>query len=141
MLDKLKEEVLWVMILIATQIGVFSYNYRDFETKFRPVVTDFEVVHVHKWTEDYMEIDVAFDKLRDCDFAGIRVYTTDGIRIRVDFLDRMGDQYHSRHVGENIAGPWRIWHDGWSELQLDVLHSCDPFGTTRTVMQRSSLLN
>ena len=140
MLGKLREEICWVLIFLVTQLAVFSIYYRDFETKFFPVVDNFSVQHIYEFTDEYVELDVKFEKLRKCEFLGLRAYTPAGIRVRVDFLDKLGDQYHSRPRGPNVAGPWRIYNNGWSDLQVDVLHRCDIFGYTKTVMQRSDYL-
>ena len=141
MLNKLKCEWQWVTIFIVAQVALFAINYRNFETKFFPVVSYLTIEYPVTYEGDDTLLFVSFDKLRDCRYLGIRVTDITGERIRIDFEDvaEGDDSYPSRPTGHNIAGPWRVNTHKLEAKQVEVIHKCDPFGYTRSIMQKSNL--
>tara|TARA_R110000851_G_scaffold6659_1_gene26643 strand:- start:514 stop:972 length:459 start_codon:yes stop_codon:yes gene_type:complete len=134
---------LWIMIFLLTQLSIFTWNYREFETKFFPVVTNFEVVHIVEQSKEFgTKAYTRFDKNRECIFIGLRMTDPTGWRIKFTFLDDIAadDSYKSRGVGHSVAGPWWIDTDNWSNMLVESVHKCDPFGVTISVMQKPKLL-
>jgi len=134
-----KREYPWIIIFLATQIGIFSFHYRDFESKFFPVVNNFRVVHVLEQSEETGSVVyVKFDKLRGCELVGVRMTDSNGWRVNFKFLEdyETDDSYKSRGLGNHVTGPWWINTVNWSNIQIEAIHKCDPFGNTISYIQK-----
>jgi len=139
MYNKILKELTWIIIFILSQLALFLYNFREFETQFLPVVGDISVRSElkDKETKSIM-VYVSFDKLRDCEFIGLRMTDPYGSRVKFKFLDEdtlNDDSYLSRPEGFNIAGPWWIEYYNFEDLQIEAIHKCDWFGFTVSLMQ------
>ena len=142
MLNRLKEELHWVAIFLIAQLGLFSIYYRDFETKFFPVVSYIEIIPPIVPHDDGLLIWVKFEKMRECEFLGVRVFSADGQRIHLQFLDDddEDESYRSRAVGPQVSGPWLIDTKNIADKQIEAIHKCDPFSTTKSILQKSDKL-
>ena len=134
-----KREYPWIAIFLMTQLALFTANYREAESKFFPVVEDFRVVHVLKQSEEHgSTVFVKFNKVRDCELVGVRMTDHLGWRVRFVFHEDgyADNSYRSRGIGEAVTGPWWLETDNWSNIQIEALHKCDPFGITTTYLQK-----
>lgn len=140
LINLIKREYPWIIIFLTTQAILFGMNYREAESKFMPVVENFEIVHVVKQSPEYGSlVYVKFDKVRNCELIGVRMTNALGWRVKFKFLEddeTFDDSYRSRGIGEHSTGPWWLETDNWSNIQIEALHKCDPFGITVTYMQK-----
>ena len=137
MYNKIRKEVVWIIIFIVTQLGLFLYNYREFETLFLPVVGPI-TIETSEQVGQSSRVFVSFDKLRACTFIGLRMTDPYGSRVKFKFMDEdtvNDDSYLSRPSGLNVAGPWLIEYLRVNDLQIEAIHKCDWFGYTVSLMQ------
>lgn len=139
MYNKIRQELVWIFIFIMTQLALFLYNYRAFETQFYSAVGEITIVKEYKEKESKTDIVyVSFDKYRECEFVGLRMTDPYGGRVKFKFLDEDqegDDSYLSRPKGLNVAGPWWVNYPNFEELQIEAIHKCDWFGYTVSLMQ------
>jgi len=145
LIKHLKREWPWAVIFLVTQIIVFALNYRVIESKFFPVVENFKIEHVVSQSpENGSIVYVSFEKIRNCELVGVRMTDKLGWRVKFKFLEddeRVDDSYRSRNTGIHTTGPWWIGTDNWSNIQIEAIHKCDPFGYTVSYMQKIKVVD
>jgi len=136
--ETIKANSKWLSVFVICQLVMISINYRNIESVFFPVVT--ELTLVESATREGipgMVVFVSFEKLRGCEFIGLQVSDNIGNRVSIDFQDvnETDDNYFSRPVGDNIAGPWWIDTQDWEGIRISAVHHCDHFGYTISKMK------
>jgi hypothetical protein len=135
------EAFIWTLIFVA--LLVLSYNAIPYvENKFFPVIDKktFKVDYVSELSDDMVNIDLSFNKLRKCDpiLERFSWYSSDENeyfeRVHFTMPETVGDP--SRPVGLNISKGWHVNlsdKSGFDKKQKVIFyHECNPFWVTRT---------
>jgi hypothetical protein len=99
-------------------------TFKEFESRFFPVVTDFRITEVVEQVDSTVDIYGSFSKVRDCEFVGVVAYSGPTL-VRVSFVDGEGRLYPdvTRLARKQFFGPWRL-EPKTAQLELYVTHNC-----------------
>lgn len=126
-----------LVVLVIIPVFVFG---PDFESRYFPVVKDFEILAVYPPTEADPSIThykVRFNKVRSCEpIRGFQWYLIDKNGAQTRVLGQSAADTTFRPVGINDIPKYEVSNGGESFIsqKLVMSHRCHPFWTTYTVL-------
>lgn len=122
------------LLAIPTVIQVASC----LETKFNPVVEDFELKTQIETQAGHTILAGTYERKRDCTFKNITWYTRDDLtKERVPIPINRKVTPANKPIGTYSFGPWELWMTK-QKMETDsfavVLHDCHPLYLTRSVI-------
>lgn len=123
-----------LLLIVLGFVPIFWPILARYEGIFFPVVSNVNVSLLQEQPNG-LDVNVSFDKIRQCEFIGVSWYDTFGDRLQILF-EINGEEnlpYTRPVMGDQDAGPWRLL--GIDNLDGSVAvtsHHCHPFWTTFT---------
>lgn len=109
----------------------------EFEGKYFPVVSKFEITKIETTSENQSFVWLHFEKLRNCKYIGMtwqRKTASGYIRVAVDTKPTLGSP-QTRPLGKAEVGPWLVDmppEDIREQVRITLLHACGLFYQTQT---------
>ena len=127
---KFLKEILWHLILLTVSV-LFILAVRAIDRSF-PVFKDFEVTS-QQVTDVSVVIEGKVNKVRDCKLLEINAFTPEGRKIAINFLDRSIEETQgTRPVGIQFWGPWELFNQHNSSIDIFITHACSVFWSQTT---------
>lgn len=122
---KVFKGILWHIILLTVSV-LFILTVRAIDRSF-PVFKDFEVTS-QRVTGTSVIIEGKVDKVRDCKLLEINAFTPEGRKLPIHFLDNPIEDYQgTRPVGIQLWGPWELFNQNNTSVNIFVTHACSVF--------------
>lgn len=131
-------QLTWHIVMLVISV-LFVLSVRAVDRSF-PVLKSFEVL-TQTTTNLGVIIEGTVDKVRDCRLVEINAFTPEGHKLSINYMDKpLVESQGTRPQGIQLWGPWEIFTQNNTSVNLYVTHACSIFWSQTSKLTTLTLI-